>query len=70
VLGLVQTLSVGFDVSLADLIGRLGIAVGPGSPFYAVLKITLAQTAPVLPFLLMVVMLIVRPKGLMGTRET
>jgi branched-chain amino acid transport system permease protein len=70
VLGLVQTFSVGFDVSLADLIGHLGIAVGPGAPFYAVLKITLAQTAPVLPFLLMVVMLIVRPKGLMGTRET
>ena len=31
--------------------------------------ITIAQAAPVLPYLLMVLMLIVRPRGLMGTRE-
>ena len=29
-----------------------------------------SQIAPVLPYLLMVLMLIVRPRGLMGTRET
>jgi branched-chain amino acid transport system permease protein len=28
-----------------------------------------AQIAPVLPFLLLVLILIFRPKGLMGTRE-
>jgi branched-chain amino acid transport system permease protein len=32
--------------------------------------VTLAQVAPVLPYLLLVVVLIVRPTGLMGTRET
>jgi branched-chain amino acid transport system permease protein len=69
-LGLVQTFSVGFDVSLADVMGYLGVAVGPGTPLYSVLKITLSQTAPVLPFLLMVLILIVRPRGLMGTRES
>lgn len=69
-LGLVQTFSVGFDVSLADFMGYLGVAVGPATPLYSVLKITLSQTAPVLPFLLMVLMLIVRPRGLMGTRES
>jgi branched-chain amino acid transport system permease protein len=31
--------------------------------------ITVAQVAPVLPYLLMVLLLIFRPKGLMGTRE-
>jgi branched-chain amino acid transport system permease protein len=31
--------------------------------------ITVAQAAPVLPYLLMVLLLIFRPKGLMGTRE-
>lgn len=31
--------------------------------------ITIAQAAPVLPYLLMVLLLIFRPKGLMGTRE-
>ena len=33
-------------------------------------SITIAQAAPVLPYLMMVLMLIVRPTGLMGTRET
>jgi len=31
--------------------------------------LTLSQTAPVLPFLLLVVVLLVRPRGLMGKRE-
>lgn len=31
--------------------------------------ITIAQAAPVLPYVLMVLMLILRPRGLMGTRE-
>jgi len=31
--------------------------------------ITIAQAAPVLPYLLMVLMLILRPRGLMGTRD-
>jgi branched-chain amino acid transport system permease protein len=33
------------------------------------LKLTLAQITPVLPFLLLVLVLIFRPKGLLGTRE-
>jgi len=31
---------------------------------------SLSRVAPVLPYLIMVAMLIVRPRGLMGTRET
>ena len=31
--------------------------------------ISIAQAAPMLPYLLMVLLLIFRPKGLMGTRE-
>jgi branched-chain amino acid transport system permease protein len=30
---------------------------------------TMAQVAPVLPYLLLVLILIFRPRGLMGTRE-
>ena len=33
-------------------------------------RLTVSQVAPVLPYLLMVLMLIVRPRGLMGTRES
>ena len=31
---------------------------------------TVAQVAPVLPYLLLVLILIFRPRGLMGTRES
>jgi branched-chain amino acid transport system permease protein len=68
--GAVQTFSVALDYSLADLTALLGIAVAPGTGVYDVLSITIAQTAPVLPYLLMVLMLIFRPTGLLGTRET
>jgi branched-chain amino acid transport system permease protein len=55
------------DHSIASLLAPLGIKLASDS---ALSSITIAQTAPVLPYLLMVLMLIVRPKGLMGTRET
>ena len=32
--------------------------------------LTIAQIAPILPYLLLVLILIFRPKGLLGTRET
>ena len=35
-----------------------------------VLRLTVAQVAPILPYLFMVLILIFRPKGLLGTRET
>lgn len=68
-IGLVQTFAVALDVSLLTLLARLGYSVAPGSPAYALLSLSLAQLAPVLPFLLMVLMLIFRPRGLLGTRE-
>jgi len=33
------------------------------------LRLTVAQVAPMLPYLFMVLILIFRPRGLMGTRE-
>jgi branched-chain amino acid transport system permease protein len=43
--------------------------VTPDTPFATLWNITLAQAAPVLPYLLMVLILILRPRGLMGTRD-
>lgn len=67
--GAVQTFSVAMDYSLADLAAGLGVQSTPDSGMHNVLSITIAQTAPVLPYLLMVLMLIFRPTGLLGTRE-
>jgi branched-chain amino acid transport system permease protein len=69
VIGLLQTLPLTVDASLADLINRFGGHVAEGTPGWPVLRITLAQAAPILPYLLLVLILIFRPKGLLGTRE-
>lgn len=69
-IGVVQTFSVALDVSLADALGAIGIQLGPGSFMWELWSITISQTAPILPYLLLVLMLIFRPKGLMGTRES
>ena len=67
--GAVQTFSVALDYSLADVAAWLGMQLTQGSGLHSLLSITIAQTAPVLPYLLMVLMLIFRPTGLLGTRE-
>jgi branched-chain amino acid transport system permease protein len=46
-----------------------GIHVTSATLLSSVWQLSLSQMAPVLPYLLMVLMLIVRPRGLMGTRE-
>ncbi|MGB8855851.1 MAG: branched-chain amino acid ABC transporter permease [Burkholderiales bacterium] len=68
--GIIQTFSVAVDLSFLDLLGKIGIAFQPGSQLYNFFSIKISQTATVMPFLLMVLMLIVRPRGLMGTRES
>ncbi len=69
VIGLLQTLPLTVDKSLLDVAAALGSPIAPGNPLHAVAKITLAQAAPILPYLLLVLILIFRPKGLLGTRE-
>ena len=68
-IGLLQTLPLTVDGSLGSLLTHWGMTVTPDTPGYPVLKLTLAQVAPILPYLLMVLILIFRPKGLLGTRE-
>jgi len=68
-IGLVQTLPLTVDKSLATLAAGLGWKVAPGDLAWPIMKITLAQAAPILPYLLLVLILIFRPKGLLGTRE-
>ena len=68
-IGVVQTFAVALDYSLVNLAGLVGVAITPQAPLYAVWKLTIAQVAPILPYLFLVLILIFRPRGLMGTRE-
>ncbi|MCZ0735737.1 branched-chain amino acid ABC transporter permease [Phreatobacter sp. AB_2022a] len=66
-IGLIQTFAVAVDASLSDLLARFGVVVSNRSDLG---RITLSQVAPMLPFLILVLVLIFRPRGLMGARET
>jgi len=70
IMGFVQSFAVVLDVSLADLLAHLGIAVSPENPFAEVLTLPLPRIAALLPFLLLILILIFKPRGLMGTRDT
>jgi branched-chain amino acid transport system permease protein len=68
-IGVIQTFAVALDQSLLGALATLGVNVGSGMPGYSVLKLTISQVAPILPYLFLVLILIFRPKGLLGTRE-
>jgi branched-chain amino acid transport system permease protein len=68
-IGLLQTLPLTVDKSLVHAAAALGWRIVPGDLAYPLAKVTLAQAAPILPYLLLVLILILRPKGLLGTRE-
>jgi branched-chain amino acid transport system permease protein len=69
-IGLLQTFAVAVNVSLADLFGTIGVVLPPDNPLSDIWRVPVAQVAPILPYLLLVLMLIFRPRGLFGTRET
>ncbi len=69
-LAALQTFAVGLEVSLSDLVALLGAAPGEtGGIIQDIMRIEIAHTRGMLPYLFMVLMLIFKPKGLMGTRE-
>jgi len=68
-IGILQTFAVAVDYSLLDALRATGIAVARSSPWHELLGVKLATAAPIVPYLLLVLMLIVRPRGLLGTRD-
>ena len=68
-IGLLQTVPLTVDKSLVNAASAVGWTVSPDSLAYPLMKLTLAQVAPILPYLLLVLILIFRPRGLFGTRD-
>ena len=69
-LGLIQTFAVVLEYSPADLIGKFGYTVTSETPFAELLTVPLPRIGALLPYLLLVLVLFFRPRGLMGTRDT
>ena len=68
-IGLLQTFAVASNASLATVLGGLAPAGVAAAILGDVWNVSVAQLAPTLPYLLLVLVLIFRPHGLMGTRE-
>ncbi len=69
-IGIVQTFAVALDVSLNSALAAVGLRVDAGGMLHDLWRVTVAQVAPIMPYLLLVLILIVRPTGFFGTRET
>ncbi|TCS39250.1 amino acid/amide ABC transporter membrane protein 1 (HAAT family) [Paucimonas lemoignei] len=67
-IGIVQTLAVTLDYSLLGLLKTIGIAPESRIAGNALLNLTIAQVAPILPYLLLIVVMLLRPRGLLGVR--
>ena len=68
-LGVIESFAVGTDSSLVDLFKLVGLQLTPDTFGYVVWSVKMSQVAAILPYLLLVLILIFRPKGLFGTRE-
>jgi branched-chain amino acid transport system permease protein len=69
-MGLIQTFAVVINYSLLDLIKPLGITVSGDNLFTEILTVPVARIGALLPFAMMIVILLFRPRGLLGTRDT
>lgn len=68
-IGVMQTFAIAIDASIASGLESIGLKVTESTFLYSVWSLKVSQVAPVLPYLLLVLILIFRPRGLMGTRE-
>jgi branched-chain amino acid transport system permease protein len=68
-IGVIQTFAVAFDYSIGSLAAQLGVPFSAAAQGNSLVKTTLSQIAPILPYLFLVLILIFRPRGLLGTRE-
>ncbi|MGT2432895.1 branched-chain amino acid ABC transporter permease [Cupriavidus basilensis] len=67
-IGLITAFSVGIDRSLADLLALFGAGAWAGEAG-GLLTLKLSSLAGTIPFALMLLILLVRPSGLMGEKE-
>jgi len=68
-IGVMQVFAVTLDQSLGTMLVQMGASLTPEAQNNPLIRLTISQMAPVLPYLLLVLVLIFRPRGLLGSRE-
>jgi branched-chain amino acid transport system permease protein len=69
-MGMVQTFSVVIDYSVADVLKPFGVTLASNDLLGEMLTIPVSRIGPLVPYALLILILVLRPRGLMGTRET
>jgi branched-chain amino acid transport system permease protein len=70
IVGMIQTFAVVVDASFTSMLGGLVSWVGTDNLAGEILSVPMSRIGPLLPYAMMVLMLLFRPRGLMGTRDT
>ena len=70
IMGFVQTFAVVIDYSFANVLALVGVTVTDTTPFAEFLTIPVPRIGALLPYLMLVLILLFKPRGLMGTRDT
>ena len=68
-IGVIQTFAVAVDYSILQLLTDLGVKLSANAQNNTMLLLSVSQAAPVLPYLFLVLILIFRPRGLLGKRD-
>jgi branched-chain amino acid transport system permease protein len=69
-MGLVSTFAVVVNGSLNDILHPIGLAITSDDLLGEIMSVPVARVGALIPYALMIAMLLVRPRGLLGTRDT
>jgi len=69
-IGIIQTFAVAIDVSVSDFLDLIGVSFGPDHFMSDLWTMSLPAIAPLIPYLMLILILIFRPTGLFGSRES
>ncbi len=69
IIGFFQTAAISLEFSLNNLISLFGYNVDLESTLNNFTSITISQLAPIVPYLLLIIVLVSRPRGLFGGRD-
>ena len=67
-IGILQTMAVPFDVPIQSMLPALGASTGGQDGLLS--RVTISRLGPLVPYLMLVLVLVLRPRGLLGKRDT
>jgi branched-chain amino acid transport system permease protein len=68
-IGVIQTFAVSIDTTLVKIATQFGVHLSGSLDQNPIFNLSVSQIAPILPYLFLVLMLIFKPSGLLGTKQ-